>query len=31
MMKLLKLKEIISDTSKFEQINIEEDKQLKFL
>ena len=26
-----KMKEIISDTSKFEQINIEEDKRLNFL
>ena len=25
------MKEIISDTSKFEQINVEEDKQLNFL
>ena len=25
------MKEIISDTTKFEQINIEEDKQLNFL
>ena len=25
------MKEIVSDTTKFEQINIEEDKQLNFL
>ena len=28
---IIKMKEIVSDNTKFEQINIEEDKQLNFL